>query len=468
MSIDSGADRYLQGIFEPVQDERIDHDLVVTGEIPAALTGTYMRNGGNAAFSPLGRYHLFDGDGMIHAVTLADGSATYRNRFVESRALMVERRAGRALYGGLSQFTMPSDDVVAEGGFYKNTANTHVVRHADRVLALMEGAGPTELSPALDTLGEYDFDGRLQGPMTAHPKFDPTTGELSFFGYSPFPPHLRYHVADAAGVLTRSIDVPLERPVMMHDFVMTERFVVFFDLPAIFDFEGMISGGTSVRWEPTMGARIGVMPRDASTADEAVWIEVEPFYIFHFMNGWDDGDTVVVDGCRSPEMPISFGDAPPPPRAARAALHRWTIDLTAGTVTTTQLDDRFADFPRVAPSVEGRPYRFGYVGHAGTSDVAGITQFDGVTVWDFERDDSISYRYGDGVSAGEAVFAPDPAGIAENDGWLLNFVSQLDDRSTKLVILDARDVEAGPVASIAIPRRVPFGFHGSWMPDLLP
>jgi carotenoid cleavage dioxygenase len=278
-------------------------------------------------------------------------------------------------------------------------------------------------------------------------------------------------VADAAGVLVRSVDVPLERPVMMHDFVMTERHVVFFDLPAIFDFEGMMSGGTAVRWEPESGARIGVLPRGASgdTAGDAItWIDVDPFYIFHFMNGWDDGDTVVVDGCRSSALPVSFGDAPPPASAARATLHRWTIDLAAGRVTTTQLDDRFADFPRVAPSVEGRPYRFGYVGHAGTSDVAGITQFDGLTVWDFERDSSVSYRYGDDVFCGEAVFAPDPRGTAENDGWLLNFVSQLDDRSTRFVILDARDVEAGPVASVEIPRRVPFGFHGSWMPDLIP
>ena len=182
--------------------------------------------------------------------------------------------------------------------------------------------------------------------MTAHPKWDPATGELVFFGYSPIPPFLRYHVADADGQLIRSEVIDLPRCVMMHDVVVTQRHVVWFDLPAVFDLERMMAGGASVAWEPEHGARIGVMPRDGGN-DDITWIELDPFFVFHFLNGHDAEDgRIVVDGCRSPRLPVSF-DAERITERVEPTLHRWTIDPVAGTVTTTQLDDRFADFPRI-------------------------------------------------------------------------------------------------------------------------
>jgi carotenoid cleavage dioxygenase len=356
---------------------------------------------------------------------------------------------------------MPDPELAAEAGMVKNTANTNVIRHAGRILALMEGARPTELTAELDTVGEYDFDGSLVGPMTAHPRWDPRSGELHFFGYGPFPPYLRYHVADAAGRLVRSIEVPLERPVMMHDFVVTESSAVFFDLPALFDVEAMLAGGAAVRWAPEAGARIGVLPRDGGTA---TWIELDPCFVFHFVNAFDRPDgTIVVDGCRAPAMPTAFGDEAMPDGSVRPSLHRWEIDAAAGTVRETQLDDRPADFPRVADAVGGLPYRYGYLGHAATWD--GTVRFDGVTKWDLEANSSATYVYGPHASAGEAVFAPDPAGDGEDAGWLLNFVTDLDTNTSRFVVLDARDVEAGPVAEVPLPRRVPFGFHGNWMAD---
>src|SRR4051794_11202181 len=124
-----GDNPYLQGNFAPTHDEIEATDLAVTGEIPTALRGIYMRNGANQAFPPIGKYHIFDGDGMLHAVYLEDGRARYKNRFVESRGLLAERDAGRALYGGLSNFVLPDEDTIAKGGFMKNTANTNIVRH---------------------------------------------------------------------------------------------------------------------------------------------------------------------------------------------------------------------------------------------------------------------------------------------------------------------------------------------------
>lgn len=460
VGVEFPANPYLEGMYAPVRDEIDAVDLPVRGELPAGLQGAFLRNGPNPQFVPLGGYHLFDGDGMIHAVDLTDGQASYRNRWIESRGLLAERRAGHALFGGLSEFRFPDPDVASDVGIMKNTANTNIVRHAGRILALMEAVPPTELGADLATLGEYDFDGRLSGPMTAHPKWDSATGEMLFFGYSPFPPYLRYHVVTRDGALVRTVDIDLPKPVMMHDFVVTDRHVVWFDLPAVFDLDAMMSGGAGISWQPDNGARIGVMPRDATSAEELTWIEVEPFYVFHFLNGWTvDADTVVVDGCRAPRLNIAFGNERLT-ETIQPTLHRWTIDVAAGVVKPEQLDDRPGDFPRVADAVAGVPNRYGYVTHS-TSWESELIHFDGVVKHDFIAGASPVHRYGRDVCAGEAVFAADPDGQAEDDGWLLNFVHDNEADESLFVVLDARDLSE--VATVTLPRRVPFGFHGNWL-----
>ena len=462
-----GADTpWLTGLWEPVADEIETPDLPVTGELPPGLRGSYLRNGPNPAFPPLGRYHLFDGDGMVHGLTIEHGRMRYRNRWVRSRGLAVERRAGRALYSGLSDFRMTDPDVVAEGGMMKNTANTHVVRHAGRLLALMEGAPPTEVTPDLDTVGEYDFAGALAGAMTAHPKIDPATGEMVFFGYSPFPPHLRVHAADADGVLTWSTPVDLPAPVMMHDFAVTERHVVVFDLPAVFDLEAMLAGrgGGFIRWAPDNGARIGVLERGAP-GDTVRWVDVDPFWVFHFLNAHDDGEAVVVEGCRAARLNVGFGDEQP--ADVPTTLHRWRIDPAAGTVSEQQLDDRAGDFPRVADADAGRVARHGYLAAARPGGGADV-EFGGVTKVDLLSGTTTTLAWGDGESGGEAVFAADPDraraddGGSDDAGWLLCLVSDKATRATDLVVADAAAMEE--VARVRMPRRVPAGFHGSWLP----
>lgn len=462
MSLDTDpvVNPYLSGAFEPIHGEVTAADLPIIGELPAGLRGRYLRNGPNPQFDPIARYHVFDGDGMVHGIDLADGTASYANRWVESRALLAERAAGRALYGGLSEFILPSPEVMAEGGMMKHTANTNIVEHAGRLLALMEASPPTELAADLSTVGEYDYDGALLGAMTAHPKFDPATGELHFFGYSPFPPFLRYHVADAGGRLVHSADIEIPRAVMMHDFVVTATSVVFFDLPAVFDVSAMMAGGAGVRWEPEHGARIGVMPR-FGTNEDVRWTDVDPFYVFHFLNAWDaDDGGLVIDGCRATAMPISFGDDPAPAADVQPMLHRWHVGAD-GSVRTEQLDDRNGDFPRINDAYAGTRNRYGYVA---AMDPGPVISVDGVTAWDLDAGTSETYRYGASTVAGEAVFAADPDGSAENDGWLLNIVTDLADSTSRLVVLDARDVTAGPVAEVLLPQRVPFGFHGNFLP----
>lgn len=340
-----------------------------------------------------------------------------------------------------------------------------MVSHHGRLLALLEAAHPTELAADLSTIGEYDFGGALHGAFTAHPKIDPITGEMLAFGYQPFPPYLRYHAVTAEGTL-RSVDLDTDRATMMHDFVVTETNAVFFDLPALFDLEAMMSGRPGIRWAPEAGARIGVLPRDG---DRAVWIEVEPFYVFHFLNAWDlpDGRIVVV-GCRTPRLNTSFDPDEVLPDDARPSLHRWTIDPAAGTVTDEPLDDRPADFPRIDDRRAGHVSRYGYLAATPEWDPNGDVVFDSVLRYDLSTGDAVAYCYGPSHRCGEPVFCPDPAGRDEEDGWIVNFVTDLSTDSTRFVVLAASDLTAGPVCEVELPRRVPAGFHGNWVPGLAP
>ncbi|CAB4873843.1 unannotated protein [freshwater metagenome] len=454
---------FLLGEFAPVTDELDVADLRVTGQIPAALNGVYMRNGANPQFAPLGRYHWFDGDGMVHAVYLDGGRARYRNRWVTTPGLAHERAVGHSLFGGILNFTFPPEELMAECGIFKNAANTNIVAHAGRYLALWEGGFPTEITRDLDTRGLSDFGGKLAGAMTAHPKWCPETGELIFFGYDPVagPPFLRHHVADRSGVLTHSTEIELPRGVMMHDFLTTRNYSIFFDLPAVV---AATMEGESM-WQPKFGARIGVLPRHGTNADVR-WFEIDPCFVFHFLNAWEQGDQIVAYGCRMPSIDLDF-EAGEDGIAGMAAmdgvgLTRWTIDLAAGTVREELVHDLRSDFPRLHDGLLGLPHRYGYA--SATLDGPMTIGFNGIVRYDLQTGSDLTYAFGDGTSIGEAVFAADPDGSAENDGWLMVYATDKATLETDFCILDARDMAAGPVARVHLPRRVPAGFHGNWMP----
>lgn len=457
--VNSRPDPYLSGVYAPVTVERDDAALTVTGTLPTGLAGTYLRNGPNPKFPPKGRYHIFDGDGMLHGLTLdGTGGASYRNRWVRTAGLAVEERLGRAVYGGMANGEFPSREETGGGPPMKNVANTNVVRHAGRILALWEAGPPTEVSPLLDTIGCHDFGGVLPGPFTAHPKLDPATGEMLAFGYSAIPPYLRAYTVGADGTFRRSVDIDLPAPVMMHDFAITERHLVFLDAPAVFDFAAFGRGEPMLTWKPENGTRIGVMPRDGDTVR---WYEVDPCYVFHFMNAFDAPDgRVVVDACRLARMDIGLADEGAT-ADADSWLHRFTIDPGRGSVTVEQVAELPGDFPRVPAALEGRPYRYGYYASFSSGRPQGGS-FDSVTKVDFATGSATTHRFGDGVVAGEAVFAPDPAGTGEDDGWLLDFVTDRATLESAFVVLDARDLTE--VARVAMPQRVPSGFHGNWLP----
>ena len=455
---------FLQGEFAPVYDELDTTDLRVTGEIPTALSGVYMRNGSNPQFAPTGRYHWFDGDGMVHAVYLDGGKARYKNRWVTTPGLGHERAADHALFGGILNFVFPPEELMEQCGIFKNAANTNIVRHANKYLALWEGGFPTEITRELDTIGQSDFGGLLQGAMTAHPKWCPETGELMFIGYDPVagPPFLRHHVLDATGALVHSAEIELPNGVMMHDFLSTRHYSIFFDFPAVV---AATMAGESM-WQPELGARIGVIPRHGNNAD-VKWFAIEPCFVFHFLNAWEQGDEVVAYGCRMPSIELDF-EAGEDSMASLApiegiGLTKWTMNLKTGTVSEELVSDLRSDFPRLHDDLLGLPHRYGYA--SAILDGPMSLGFNGIVQYDLHAGTDLTYAFGPGTTIGEAVFAADPNGSSEDDGWLMVFATDKANLTTDLCILDAHDLAGGPIARVHLPQRVPAGFHGNWMPN---
>ncbi|MBF6556089.1 MAG: carotenoid oxygenase family protein [Acidimicrobiales bacterium] len=441
---------YLHGNFAPVHDERSDdHELPVTGVIPPDLNGRLLRNGPNPAVAPVDEddYHWFSGDGMIHSISLADGKATgYRNRWVRTRALAAKLET--AAPKGPSE---PLD----------GPANTHVIRHGGTTLALVESGFPHAVSPDLSRARVHDFDGGLASPMTAHPKVDPATGELIFFGSDVFgPPFLRYHVVDADGRLVRTEDIDIPRATMIHDFGVTSTRAVFLDLPVVFDLQLASQGRTlPYRWLPEAGARVGVMPRSGGNAD-LHWIGIDPVYAFHVLNCYDDADAVVLDVIRYDR---AFDTGPGEAiTSVVPALARWTVNLATNRVSEQQLDDTAVEFPRIDPAVAGLPHRYGYCTRVG--DRADQPAQHGLVKYDLHRDESTRYEPGDARASGEPVFVRAADGSGEDEGWVLTIVYDATRDASDLVILDATSFAGPPVATVHLPARVPFGFHGSWVP----
>lgn len=430
----------LRGNFGPVGKEVEREALEVIGTIPPELNGVLLRTGPNPV-NPGLNHHWFTGDGMLHAISMENGkAATYRNRWVRTDS--VEQKLGLPAAKGLR---LP----------IQGSGNVNVIGHGGRILALSEIGLSFEMNRELDTLRIFDYEGQLASSMTAHPKIDGKTGELLFFGYDLAPPFLRYHRADSEGNLGQTVEVNLPECVMMHDFGVTATRVVFMDLPVTADFS-FIAGGHSAMpfgWNDNHQARLGVLDRAASSDDSVKWIDIDPCYVFHLLNTYDDGDNIVMDVVRYERVFTAPGDTD---FEKGAALVRWTIDVDEGVVESRVLSDIDQEFPRIDPRVECHPHQFGYA-----LEVGGQHGFSDLLKHDLHAGTTQRHEIGANCAGGEPVFVP--YGEAEDEGYILSVVFNGESDTSELRIIDAARFTEAPVAIVKLQTRVPFGFHGNFV-----
>ncbi|MFM6012285.1 MAG: carotenoid oxygenase family protein [Dolichospermum sp.] len=453
----AAANPYLQGNFAPINTEITTDTLEVIGELPPELSGMFVRNGPNPQRNPIGQYHWFDGDGMLHGVQFNDGKATYKNRYVRTKGWNIEHEAGKAIWTGMLEPPQLDNPY----GISKNTANTALVWHNKQLLALWEGGAPHHISiPDLETIGEYTYNDQLVSAFTAHPKVDSVTGEMMFFGYGFRPPYLQYGIVSSQGELLSTVPIEIPMAVMMHDFAITENYTIFMDLPLTFSMERMQRGEPMLIFEKHRPSRFGIIPRHGDNSNIR-WFECPSCYVFHTLNAYEVGDEVVLIACRMNSTNVLISnDTYSDPLEGIPFLHRWRFNLSTGTVTEEQLDDVPGEFPRVNENLLGRKTQYGYLGKI----VSGQNPlFDGVIKYDFENGTSQTHEFGKNRYGGESVFVPSPNATSEDQGWLVTFVYDENSQRSELLVINAEDMTSEPIARVIIPQRVPYGFHGTWI-----
>ena len=468
-AMETESNPYLVGGYAPIHNETVVEDLEVIGEIPRDLNGLYVRNGPNPRYQPEGRYHWFDGDGMLHAAHIRDGKATYRNRWIRTDGFEREAHAGKPLWTGIIE-PLTNNPRSAP---LKDTANTTIHFYNKKLLALWYLAGePYTIDPlTLETLGKADFardvrGSKWQGHVSAHAKVDEHTGELLYFDYGPRPPYMAYGVVGADGALKHYMPIDLHGPRLPHDMAMTEHYSILLDLPLIADPAAAKQGRHKIVFRRDLPSRFGIIPRYG--ASESIrWFEAKPCYMYHTINAWEDGDEVVLDTCRVTKP------APPASAVGRlekmlaylrldAYLYRYRFNLKTGETREEPLDDANTEFPTMNTQTLGRPSRYAYNVHIAPDKTL---LFDGIFKYDTQTGRCDAQWLGEHRYGSEAPFAPRPNAQSEDDGYLVSFVYDARENRSEVVVFDAHDFTREPLARILIPQRVPIGFHACWVPE---
>ncbi len=462
---------YRSGAWRPQQREYDAWDLDVAGEIPEDLDGVYLRNTENPLFPPIRRYHPFEGDGMIHAISFEAGEARYANRFVRTDALAAEQAAKQSLWAGITEH--PSDAIADHGWgartMLKDAASTDVVVHGGKALASFYQCGELyQLDPrTLDDLGKAVWGGAFPSAgVSAHPKVDEHTGELLFFNYGTEAPYMHYGVVDRSGTLTNYIDVELPGPRLPHDMAFTENYAILNDLPLFWDPEALAAGHYSNRFHRDMPSRFAILPRKGGPEDIR-WFEADPTFVLHWTNAYEDGDEIVLDGffqhnptARGVERFTgeSKGFETLDMNVLGARAHRWRFNLVTGATTEEQMSDRCTEFPMINGRHAGRRHRYSYNARC----VEGLFAFDGLVKHDLDRGTETLVTFPDGVYVSETVMAPRVGSSAEDDGYLVTFTSDVVNDRSECLVFDAADPAAGPIAAISLPERIASGTHATW------
>ena len=459
---------YLNGAWTPQHEEVTATALeVIEGAIPHDIDGVYLRNTENQLHQPLGRYHPFDGDGMIHQIDFHRGTASYRNRWVRTRGFQAEQESGGSLWGGLMDRAGTSKRPgFGAHGSLKDSSSTDIIVHAGKAISTFYQCGegyvldPETLEP-LGLAPWVPLDG-----ISAHPKVDDRTGELMFFNYSKHAPFMHYGVVDRNGVLAHYIPVPLPGPRLPHDMIFSEHWSIVNDLPMFWDQELLKRDIHAARMHDGLPSRFALIPRHGQPEDIR-WFEATPTYILHFLNAYEEGDEVVMDAYfqENPQpAPLPNEDgyghmmAYVDEHSFQPKLHRWRFNLGDGTTREERLDDRVLEFGMIDQRVAGRKHRYVY----STTTKPGWFLFNGFVKHDLETGESWSLMLEEGRYASEAPFAPRVGSTAEDDGYLVSFIIDENRGTSECVLIDARDIAAGPVCRIALPHKISSGTHSWW------
>ncbi len=441
------ATPFLVGIHEPMKAERTLHDLAVTGSIPPALDGRYLKMGANLVGAEVAGQHWFLGDGMVHGLAIQNGRVLwYRNRWIRSR--IASAALGKAAAPGPRRGR-------------NDTVNTNVVEIGGRAFAVVEaGSFPVELSEILEEQRYNPFDGTLAGSFSGHPHRDARTGEHHAIAYDGnIWNAVRHVVVSDEGQVVRDVPIAVRHGPCIHDAAFTARFAIILDLPVTFSMRAVLAGHAfPFRWNPAHQARVGLLPRHGQDLD-IIWCDLDPCFVFHVANAFDDADgRVILDVVAYPRMFDSDGAG----LDALGRFERWTIDPPTRRIERRLIDRTPQEFPRIDERRFGQPYRYAYtvsVPPDGNPQLFGATT---LFKHDLETGDRRVHEFGDDRVPGEFVFVPETAGAGEDEGWLVGFVIDRAADTTDFTILDAHRFEAPPLATVRLPHRIPPGFHGNW------
>ncbi len=442
---------YLTGIHQPMGEELTLTDLAVTGTIPDGLKGRYLRIGPNPVTAPNpNAYHWFVGDGMAHGIRIEGGKAQwYRNRWVRTTAVSE----------ALGEPPAPGPRGVLE------VVNTNIIGHAGRTFAIVEAGGfPVELTDGLETVAHNPFDGTLENAFSAHPHIDPATGEAHAVCYKAGVMDKVWHtVVDASGKVIREEPISVTHGPSIHDCQITCDHVILFDLPITFSMKAMLGGHSfPYRWNDKHKARVGLLGRTAP-GDSIIWYDVDPCYVFHPANAFvDEAGQTVVDVVVHDRLfdAVTFG-----PDESRTAFERWTFDEASRRVIRAVIDSDGQEFPRYDERLTTQAYRYAYAVGVRNDRQDSLINDTTLIKHDLQSGQKQVRNFGANRHPGEFVFVPRHEDAAEDEGWLIGLVVDMNDDTTDLIILNADDMLGDPQAIIHLPHRVPPGFHGNWVAD---
>ena len=430
LGITTKKNYYLQGNYAPVKNLISETGLKVTGQIPKDLSGLFVRNGPN----PMGavnekKHHWFLGEGMLHGIRLDSGNALwYKNKLVDGN---------------------------------DSNANTSVISHGGKIYAIVEAGGyPVEIDQDLNSLNTKPFYGNSNEGFTAHPKIDPDTNEMHAmcYDYANNFDTVNYVVIDQNGSHKKTQSIPFESRSMMHECAITKNYMLVFDLSVVFDLYKLGRGYFPFSWDDNHQSRIGLLSRNGDS-NEVKWFEIDRTYFFHTFNAHEDanGNVIVTAAAYGRLFDTDwngpFTESPP-------QLTKWELNTKSGHAKSTSLDDRFVEFPRINPKLVGKLNQYAY---ALASSNLKEPDFNEIVKYDLKNDTSEVYGYGSGKFGAEPVFVPAEGAQSEDEGYLLSLVYNQETDKSDLIILNAKDPKSGPLATVHLPQRVPFGFHGEWV-----